>query len=100
MQDGAELTIASLEQAGMRTGDAHQVSCNRDLEALVLAKFGVAVLPHSTFRSEDLRHLAFPGLDLRRTVAVYSIAGRARSREAAALLGLVRSADWDAELAA
>jgi hypothetical protein len=33
-------------------------------------------------------------------VAIYSIAGRARSREAAALLNLVRAADWTSGAAA
>jgi DNA-binding transcriptional LysR family regulator len=100
LQDGSELTLASLEPAGIRTDDAHEVSCNRDLEALVEAKFGVAVLPRSTFRSDHLRHLPCPGLELKRTVAVYSIAGRPRSRETAALFNLVRSADWEDQLAA
>lgn len=99
LEDGAELNSASLEAWGMRFDDAHQVNCNRDLEALVEAKFGVAILPRSSFRSNGLRHMPCPGLDLRRTVAVYSIAGRARSREATALLGLVRAADWEARLA-
>lgn len=100
LQDGSELTLTSLEQAGIRTDDAHEVSCNRDLQALVEAKFGVAVLPRSAFRSDRLRHLPWPGLDLKRTVAVYSIAGRPRSREAAALFNLVRAADWEGQLAA
>jgi DNA-binding transcriptional LysR family regulator len=100
LQDGSELTPASLEAAGMRVDDAHQVSCNRDLETMVAAKFGVAVLPASTFRSDALTHLPCPGLDVRRTVAVYSIAGRARSREAAALLNLVRASDWNSGVAA
>jgi DNA-binding transcriptional LysR family regulator len=98
-QDGSELSLANLEAAGIRIDDAHQVMCNQDLETLVQAKFGVAVLPASTFRSRDLTHLPCPGLDLKRTVAVYSIAGRARSREAAALLNLVRAADWDSAAA-
>lgn len=99
-QDGAELTPASLEAAGIQTGDAHEVSCNRDLEALVAARFGIAVMPASSFRSGELAHLPCPGLDLRRTVAVYSIAGRARSREATALLNLSRATDWNSGLAA
>jgi len=98
-EDGSELSPASLEASGIRFEDAHQVTCNRDLETLVEAKFGIAILPRSSFRSGGLRHMPCPGLDLRRTVAVYSIAGRARSREATALLGLVRSADWEARLA-
>lgn len=92
--DGSELAASSLESAGINVGEAHRVSCNRDLEQLMVAKFGMAILPASSFRSPNLTHMSYPGLDLRRTVAVYSIAGRARSREAAALLSLVRAADW------
>jgi DNA-binding transcriptional LysR family regulator len=98
--DGSELTPDSLAAAGLRADDAHKVLCNRDLETLLKSKFGVAILPHSSFRSERLTHLAFPALDQRRTVAVYSIAGRPRSREAIALLNLVRAADWDSSAAA
>ncbi len=100
LQDASELTPASLEAAGIRVDDAHQVGCNRDLETMVAAGFGVAILPASSLRSAALTHLPCPGLDLRRTVAVYSIAGRARSREAAALLNLVRAADWSSSQAA
>jgi DNA-binding transcriptional LysR family regulator len=100
LQDTAELTQASLEAAGIRVDDAHQVSCNRDLETMVAAKFGVAIQPASSFRSNSLAHLPCPGLDLKRTVAVYSIAGRARSREAAALLNLVRASEWGSSVAA
>jgi DNA-binding transcriptional LysR family regulator len=99
-QDGSEITPASLEAAGIRVEDAHQVNCNQDLETLVQAKFGVAVLPASTLRTAGLMHLPCPGLDLRRTVAIYSIAGRARSREAGALLNLVRAADWNSAASA
>lgn len=100
LQDGAEITPASLEAAGINFEQAHQVGCNRDLETMVAARFGVAILPASSFRTDALTHLPFPGLDLRRTVAVYSIAGRARSREAAALLNLVRASDWASGVAA
>lgn len=100
LQAGAELSQERLDPAGIQLADAHQVNCNRDLETLVRAKVGVAIVPQSSFHSDKLRHLPCPGLDLERTVAAYSIAGRPRSREAAALLGLVRSADWSALLAA
>jgi hypothetical protein len=50
--------------------------------------------------SARVRHIACSALDLRRTVAIYSVAGRARSREASALLNLVRSADWSRALGA
>lgn len=100
MQDSAELSSASLEALGIQPDQAHQVGCNLDLKTMVAAKFGVAILPASSFRTDTLKHLPFPGLDLRRTVAIYSIAGRGRSREAAALLSLVRAADWNSGAAA
>ena len=93
-QDSCELAPESLQTAGLNVDEAHRVTCNRDLETLVNAKFGVAIAPASSFRSTGVAHVDFAALDQRRTVAAYSIAGRPRSREAAALLNLVRAADW------
>jgi DNA-binding transcriptional LysR family regulator len=98
--DTAELSPGNLEAVGIRLDEAHVVDCSRDLEMMLVARLGVAILPASALRSAQLRHLPCSALDLRRTVAVYSIAGRARSREASALLNLVRSADWSRKLAA
>jgi hypothetical protein len=100
MGDGSELTAASLGAAGLDPDQAHQVTCNLDLQTMVEAKMGVAILPASLFKRGALQHISCPGLDARRTVSVYSIAGRARSREAAALLNLARMTDWDATLTA
>lgn len=98
--DGAQLEPGNLAAAGIEINDAHKVGCNRDLETLLRSKFGVAILPQSSFKSERLTHLPFPAIDQSRTVAVYSIAGRPRSREATAMLALVRAADWDSSVAA
>ncbi len=64
----------------------------------MVAKLGVAILPASAMQSGRVRHLRCSALDLKRTVAIYSAAGRPRSREAAALLNLVRSTDWSIAL--
>jgi len=98
--DPAELSASSLENAGFCFDDAHQVDCSRDLEALLAAQLGIAILPASALNSVNVLHLRCSALDLRRTVAVYSIAGRGRTREAGVLLNLVRAADWSAKLAA
>jgi DNA-binding transcriptional LysR family regulator len=98
--DPAELSASSLESAGFCLDDAHQVDCSRDLEALLAARLGIAILPASALNSANVLHLHCSALDLRRTVAVYSIAGRGRTREAGVLLNLVRAADWSAKLAA
>lgn len=96
--DPAEFETSRLCAAGICLDHAHEVDSNRDLEALVVAQFGIAIMPASTLKSPRLRHLNYAALDLRRTVAIYSVAGRPRSREAAALLNLVRSSDWSSAL--
>jgi DNA-binding transcriptional LysR family regulator len=98
--DIAEFETARLNAAGICLDHAHEVDSDRDLEALVVAEFGLAIMPASAMNSQRVRHIACSGLDLRRTVAIYAVAGRARSREASALLNLVRSADWSHGLAA
>lgn len=97
--DPAELNRSRLDAAGINLDTAHYVDCARDLEAMVSAQFGVAILPASVFKAASIRHLRCSSLDLRRTVAVYSVAGRARSREATALLNLIRAADWSEPVA-
>ena len=96
--DLVEFETERLDAAGINLDHAHEVDSDRDLEALVVAEFGVAIMPASAMNSARVRHLACSALDLRRTVAIYSVAGRARSREASALLNLVRSADWSRAL--
>ncbi len=92
--DPVELHPSRLDAAGINLDQAHQVDSDRDLEALLVARMGVAILPESVLNAPHLRHVPCSALDLRRTVALYSIAGRARSREASALVSLVRAADW------
>ncbi|OYW21707.1 MULTISPECIES: LysR family transcriptional regulator [unclassified Sphingomonas] len=98
--DMAEFETERLHAAGISLDHAHEVDSDRDLEALVVAEFGVAIMPASAMNSSRVRHLACSALDLRRTVAIYSVAGRPRGREASALLNLVRSADWSRALRA
>lgn len=83
-----------IEAVGISTDNVHKVSCCQDLETMLTAKFGVAILPASTCRSPSLRHIACNWLGARRTVAAYSVAGRLRSREAGVLFNLVRATDW------
>ncbi len=98
--DMAEFEAERLDAAGICLDHAHEVDSDRDLEALVVAEFGVAIMPASAMNSTRVRHLACSALDLRRTVAIYSVSGRPRSRETSALLNLVRSADWSRALMA
>jgi DNA-binding transcriptional LysR family regulator len=99
LHSGAELTDyerQTLGEAGINVTQAHEVDTTRDMETLVSAGFGIGVVPRTALRWGNVRHLNFDGIDVRRTMAVYSVAGRPRSREASALLNLLRGADWSA----
>ena len=96
--DPAEFYRERLTQSGLRFDSAHEVDSVRDLEALVVARFGLTIMPASAMKSSRLRHIPYSALDLNRTVGVYSVAGRQRSREAGALLNLIRSTDWSRSL--
>lgn len=85
-----------LSRAGIDLRKAHQIDSCRDLEALVVANVGVAVAPSSALQSKALRHVPCAELDLKREIAIYTVAGRRRTPEAATFLNLVRSADWSA----
>jgi DNA-binding transcriptional LysR family regulator len=88
-----------LADAGISLVDAHEIESLRDLEALVAAGLGAAIIPASTLRTGRLRRAPCPVAE-KRTVTVYSVAGRQRSKEATALLNLLRSTDWEAKLSA
>ncbi|MEJ1158861.1 LysR family transcriptional regulator [Prosthecomicrobium sp. N25] len=77
----------------------HEVVSDPDLLQLVRAGLGIAILPESA-APRDLDPVPIDGLDLRRSVALYGVAGRERSPPATALLKLLRARDWETALAA
>jgi DNA-binding transcriptional LysR family regulator len=94
---GLDLTDYERERigaAGVNLTNAHEVDSSRDMEELVTAGFGIAIAPRHVLRLPTVQHLKLGCLDLQRTIAVYTVAGRPRSREAAALLALLRGKDW------
>lgn len=96
---GSDLTdyeLGRLGAAGINAYMAHEVDSDRDLAALVGAGLGIAIAPTHAHRSAGITHVSCTKLDLRFTVAVYTVAGRPRSRETMALLNLLRGADWSA----
>lgn len=97
--DPAEMRAEEVAAQGIQFDSTHEVNCVHDLEALIVAKFGLAIMPASSMKSPRVKHVAFSALDLTRTVAIYSVAGRQRSKEAGALLNLLRSTDWSDRLA-
>jgi len=92
----AEEEADSLRARGISRDEAHHVDCMRDLVDLVESNVGVVLAPMSLMRSSRVARYALPGVDLRRTVSVFTVAGRARSPEASTLLNLIRTTDWAA----
>ncbi len=94
----AEQLAAQLRSHGLAGVHGHEVSSERDLMSLLESKMGIAIAPRSTSVSEALRHVPINGLDLKRTVYLYAVAGRPRSAAAATLMRQLQAADWSKSL--
>jgi DNA-binding transcriptional LysR family regulator len=90
----AEQAATLLRANDLDADHGHEVDQERDLILLLEAGLGVAILPGSTSIPPTLSRLAIHGIDLRRTVYVYGVAGRQRSPAASAILKTLRAADW------
>jgi DNA-binding transcriptional LysR family regulator len=85
---------ASLREHGIDVGHSHEISSDRDLIELVEADIGVAMVPHTSPVPASLKRTAVAGLDARRTVNLYGVAGRQRTAVANAVMRMLRGADW------
>ncbi|RZN11373.1 transcriptional regulator [Bradyrhizobium genosp. SA-3] len=83
---------ASLREHGIEHG--HEISSERDLIELVEADMGIAMVPHTSPVPETLTRATVSGLDARRTVNLYGVAGRQRTAVANAIMRMLRGADW------
>jgi len=90
----AEQTATLLRANNLDVDHGHDVALTRDLVLLLEAGLGVAMLPGSNSIPATLTRLAVNGVDLRRTVYVYGVAGRQRSAVASTILKKLRAADW------
>jgi DNA-binding transcriptional LysR family regulator len=72
----------------------HEVSADGDLIALLEAGLGVALVPRSTQSPASLMRIAVAGIDIKRTVFLYGVAGRQRTAVAAAMMKMLRAYDW------
>src|SRR5256885_11624623 len=61
------------------------------------ADIGVAVAPHTASIPNTLKRISVEGLDSRRTVHLYGVAGRQRTAVASAVMRMLRGADWRSE---
>jgi DNA-binding transcriptional LysR family regulator len=84
----------SLREHGLAVDRSHEISSERDLIELLEADVGVAVIPHTTSIPGTLKRAPVDGLDSRRTVHLYGVAGRQRTAVASAVMRMLRGADW------
>lgn len=89
-----ESLSASFRNHGIDVDHSHGISSERDLIELLEADIGVAVIPRSVSTPETLKRANVDGLDLRRTVRLYGVAGRERTAVASAVMRMLRGADW------
>jgi DNA-binding transcriptional LysR family regulator len=85
---------ASLREHGLDVEGSHEISSERDLIELLEADIGIAVVPDTSTIPPTLKRAAVEGLDARRTVHLYGVAGRERTAVASAVMRMLRGADW------
>ncbi len=76
----------------------HRMVSERDYLVLLEANMGVGLLPESTARSHLLLCVPVSGLELRRTISLYAVAGRQRPPAASLLIKLLRASDWEEKI--
>jgi DNA-binding transcriptional LysR family regulator len=94
--DEAILRIRS-HHVGVDQG--YEPTSEPDLITLLEAGFGVAYVPRSLAFPQTLKHTPVNGIDLKRTVYLYAVAGRQRTAAATAILKMLRGADWSLRVA-
>jgi DNA-binding transcriptional LysR family regulator len=90
----AEQLSASFRDHGIDVDRSHGISSERDLIELLKADIGVAIIPRSVSTPETIKRANVDGLELRRTVHLYGVAGRERTAVASAVMRMLRGADW------
>jgi len=87
---------ALLRNAGVEQKKGDHILSDQDLLSLLEANLGAALMPETARSGSMLRGITVEGLNLRRPVSLYAIAGRERSAAATGLMKLLRAADWTA----
>jgi len=92
--EGTSRLNTALREHGMDVDHCHEISSERDLIALLEADLGVALIPDTSRIPQTLKRASVGGLDARRTVNLYGVAGRERTAVASAVMRMLRGADW------
>jgi DNA-binding transcriptional LysR family regulator len=92
--ENCEEVAGLLRDNGLNVDHRHEVSSDQDLLALLEANIGIGFLPRSITSPETIVRTAVKGLDLRRTVHLYGVAGRQRTPVAATFMKMLRAMNW------
>jgi DNA-binding transcriptional LysR family regulator len=89
-----EQVTSLIRSHNLDVGHGHELSSEQDLITLLESDFGVAFAPRSMPRPETLKQAAVDGVEFRRTIYLYGVAGRQRTAVASAIFKMLRTADW------
>jgi len=92
--EDAARTSALLSSHNIDAKHSHDVTTDEDLRVLIEADLGIAFTPRSMQAPDALVKISVNEIELLRTVYVYGVAGRERTAVAAAMLKMLRAADW------
>jgi DNA-binding transcriptional LysR family regulator len=92
--ENCEEVVGLLRTNGLNVDHRHEVSSDQDLVALLEANIGIGFLPRSVTAPETIVRTAVKGLDLRRTVYLYGVAGRQRTPVASTFMKMLRAMNW------
>ena len=73
---------------------AHELNSQHDLVVLLEQEFGITFAPRSEAYYGNFTRTSVKGLDLRRTIFLYGVAGRQRTPVATSIMKSLRGADW------
>ena len=87
-----------LAENNVEQNASHNIPSETDLIGLVSAGLGVAFVPASLPHHGTVQALRLDGIELNRSVNLFSVAGRQRSPASSALIKLLRATDWESRL--
>jgi DNA-binding transcriptional LysR family regulator len=89
-----EQAMSLIQSHDLDVDQGYELTSERDLITLLEADLGIAFAPRGTSCPETLKLLPVKGMELRRTIYLYDVAGRQRTAAASAMLKMLRAADW------
>lgn len=86
--------MSLIRSHNLNVDQGHELSSEQDLVTLLESDFGIAFAPRSIPHPDNLKQAVVNGVEFRRTIYLYGVAGHERTAVASAILKLLRAADW------